>query len=187
MERIMNNEIKANPTKENNNKPQNKQVTNQPTAQTQPAVKKNDNVVSISNAGKDKNVAADAAAIMSQGIEAATRLITEGFAISREQFEACVEASGIAAECAQHISESISESANIAISENVEHLKDFFNCRTASDVFSLQNRLAQLNMDIMFNNHRKVSEMLFNYSNKASEPFADKINDYSDRIGKIFK
>jgi hypothetical protein len=185
----MNNEIKTQPTKENANKPNNTQSKAAATATTATttASKKSDNVVSISEAGKDKNSAMDAASMVAHGVETATRLLSETLAMSREQFEACVEASSIAAECAQHISDSISETANAAISENVEHFKDFFNCRTASDVLSLQNRLTQLNMDMLFNNHRKISEMLFNYGTKASEPFADKMSDYSDRISKIFK
>lgn len=153
--------------------------------------KKTDNVVSIAQASAQEkygsNNVAEASEKIAQTISIASRLMNETLSISKIQVEACVEASGIAAECAQNISESIYESANAAISENVEHFKVLFNCRTASDLFALQKRLSQANMEIFFNNRTKISNMLFEMGAKSREPFADRLSDYSDRITKIFK
>jgi hypothetical protein len=164
-----------------------KQAVNTATTKT---VKKADNVVSMSKSSSEKAASenfAHASEKLAHTIDIASRLMNETFSIGREQLEACIEASNITAECAQKIGESLYESTNAAISENVEHYKHFFSCRTASDVLELQTRLAQTNIERFLGNNSAISTMLFNFSAKASEPFADKLSDATDRIQRIFK
>jgi hypothetical protein len=154
------------------------------------AIKKADNVVSISKQAareKTSNNFVQASETLASGLELASRLMNETLSIGREQLEACIEASNITAECAQKISESLYHSTNAAISDNVEHYKHFFNCRTASDVIELQSRLAQANIQRFFGNNSEINNMLLNFSSKASEPFAEKLSDASDRFKRIFK
>jgi hypothetical protein len=113
--------------------------------------------------------------------------MNETFSISKEHVEACVEACGIVAECVQKINASVYDATNASISENVEHFKEFFNCRTARDLFSLQNQLSQINMKSFLSNQTKIQNILFDFGAKASEPFSDRLSDASDRITKIIK
>ena len=133
------------------------------------------------NSSEDKNKK------VLHNIDVATRLMNETFSISKEHVEACVEACGIVAECVQKINASVYDATNASISENVEHFKEFFNCRTARDLFSLQNQLSQINMKSFLSNQTKIQNILFDFGAKASEPFSDRLSDASDRITKIIK
>ncbi len=143
-----------------------------------------DNVVQIAPASIDAKQSSEN---IDQTVNITSRLMNETSSISKSYVEACTEAREIANEHAKNISESIYESANHVISENVECFKNLFNCRTAKDLFSLQNRVSQINMKMLFDNHSKISNMLFEMSAKSTEPFTDTISDCNDRIAKLFK
>ncbi len=167
------------------------------------AAKAKSNVVSISRAARSglASSSANAKKIQSQiakgsagsaqqlakGANIATKVLNESIAIGREHTEACTEASNIAAQCAGKLSETLMNYANDAITESVEISKDFFSCRTASDVFELQSRLTRSNTERFLDESSKMMEMMFDMTSKAAEPFGDYYTDATDRLQKAFK
>ncbi len=128
----------------------------------------------------------DSAEHFNRGAEISSKLINESVAISQENIEACVEASTIAAEHANTIGESTIGYANDAMSDNVEISKDFFSCRTASDVFELQNKFFQSNVERFFAESAALTDMVFDMTSQSAEPFSERAAEVADRLNKAF-
>jgi phasin family protein len=132
-------------------------------------------------------VGLDGATHLARGAETASRVWSESLSISRDHMEACAEASAIAVDCANRLSENMMNYANDAIAESVEISKRFFGCRTASDVFELQNKLAQSSVQRFLDESSRVSDMMFHMASKATEPFSEKLSDVPHRITSALK
>lgn len=125
---------------------------------------------------------ADSVQQLGQHANAAAKVMNESVAIGQEHMEALVEASHIAAEHTNKISDSIIEYANQTISNSVDMSKEFFNCRTASDMFDLQSRIMQTGMERFFDETSRLSDMIFDMASKTSEPISDQMTETTERL-----
>ncbi|MFW0776727.1 MAG: phasin family protein [Rickettsiales bacterium] len=121
---------------------------------------------------------------LTESAEKASKLISEGVALSRDNIEACVECSNLAASFSKDISAEISESANKAFSDNVELAKEFFACRTLNDIVELQNRAAKNTLDNFFQQSFAFSNLFFEYGNEALEPINERVSKATQQISK---
>lgn len=118
--------------------------------------------------------------------DTAGRKMQEAMAVSRDMLEACVESGNVATEMTKNLSTELFNYANEAFSQNVEMTKDFFTCRTLNDMAELQNRIVRVNVDRYLAGSAKWSNLWFQYSAEASEPFSDRVADMTSRISKSF-
>jgi hypothetical protein len=123
----------------------------------------------------------------SQKADVAALIWNESFAISQQQLETCGEVSAIAAEATSRLSENMMNYANDALVETVEMSKRLFACRTASDLFTLQQHMSQKTMKRFFNESAKSTDLIFTAASKASEPLAETINGITSCVNKALK
>ncbi len=128
----------------------------------------------------------DGADQLAKSADAATRSINEVVSISQDNLEACVESGNIAADMSKAVSEEIFEFTNDLFSKNIELSKKAFACRTINDVFELQSKAMKANIDNIFNETAKISEMTFKMASKASEPINERVAETSKRLSKTF-
>lgn len=126
----------------------------------------------------------DGADQLAKTADAATRSINEAVSISQGNMEACVESGNIAAEFTKTVSEELFEFSNNLFSKNVEMSKKLFACRTINDMFDLQSKVFKSNIDGVFNEAAKISEMAFKMASKAAEPINERAADASKRLRK---
>lgn len=103
----------------------------------------------------------------------------------RDNAEACMECSNIAANVSQSVSQEMTEAANRTIAQNVELSKDMFNCRTLNDVFDLQSRFVKSNMENFFSESMKLSELMFQSAADASQPINERVNEASEKMKEL--
>ena len=169
------------------------------------AAKKSDNVVSLSSSAATdvfastaekvtKNVKDKVDALTLDGVkkiaenaDRASRLLNESMCIRRNHMEACAEAGAVAAKCTTKLSEIMMNYVNDAMTDSVEISKSFFGCRTASDLFALQNRFRQSSVQRFLDESSRASSILFRMASEASEPFAERLSDVSDGVHKALK
>lgn len=135
-----------------------------------------DKAVAITNKSAD---------YVTRSADISAKFMNEAGIAAQENLEACMEASQISADHANRIGESIMSYANESISRNVDLSKELFACRTASDVFELQSRFMQNNMDRFFNQTAKLSEMMFTASSKSAEPISERMAEAAQRMQKV--
>ncbi len=128
----------------------------------------------------------DGADQLSKSADAATRSINEAVAISQDNLEAYVECGNIAADFTKTVSEEVYEFSNNLFAKNVELSKKVFACRTINDMFELQSKVFKTNIDGVFNEAAKISEMAFKMASKASEPLNERAAETSKRLRKTF-
>lgn len=116
--------------------------------------------------------------------DTAARNFSEALEISREQAEALVESGNVAADYARKIAEEFYAYANKSFAASVEHSKDLFSCRTLNDVVELQNRAFIANVDALFNQSVKLSELAFKLTTEVAEPVQVRASKASDRINR---
>lgn len=121
---------------------------------------------------------------MSRHANAASRAMSEGVAIMKGNVETCVECGTITANMTRKVSEEAFNFANDVFSTNVEISKDIFACRTINDVFDLHNRMVRTNLDSLFSQSARMSEMLFDYVNQAVEPMSDRLSQTTERLSR---
>lgn len=126
----------------------------------------------------------DTADNFARSTEAATRSVSDAVAMTRENIEACIECSNVAADMSKSLSAEVFNYANEMFSDNVEMSKEFFRCRTINDMFELQSRLARSNMDKLFSESTRFSEMLFRYASEAVEPINERVAEATERFSK---
>lgn len=123
---------------------------------------------------------------MSRSADAATRAMSEAVSVTQNTIEACIESGNITATMSREISEEIFNFANEIMSNNIDISKDVFSCRTINDVFELQSKMFRNNVDRLFNESAKISEMVFDTVTKASEPLSERMVEASDKLSKSF-
>lgn len=123
---------------------------------------------------------------MSRSADAATRAVSEAVSNTQHTIEACIESGNITANMSREISEEIFNFANEIMSNNIDISKDVFTCRTINDVFELQSKMFRNNVDRLFNQSAKISEMVFDTVTKASEPLSERMMEASDKLSKSF-
>ncbi len=128
----------------------------------------------------------DGADQFAKSADAAARSLNEAVAISQDNMEACVESGNIAAEFSKTVGEEVFEFSNNLFAKNVELSKKVFACRTINDMFDLQSKVFKANIDGVFNEAAKISEMTFKMASKASEPLNERAAAASKRLRKAF-
>lgn len=101
-------------------------------------------------------------------------------------FGVAFESSNIGVQAVQHITDEMVKFANDAISSNVEMSKEFLGCRTMSDMFDIQRKMMQKNIDQFFNQSTKISEMMFQAASETAEPLNTSITNSMDELTKKF-
>lgn len=119
---------------------------------------------------------------LARSTDAAARSLNDAVAMSQENIEACVECGNIAAGITKSMSEELFNFANDIFSQNVELSKEVFACRTLNDMFELQSKIFKSNIDGVFNETAKVSEMMFHMASRAAEPISERLADATDRF-----
>lgn len=107
---------------------------------------------------------------IARSADIATKVMVEALGISRENVEAAVECSSIAAGTAKEISSELAEAYNRCFSECVELSKEAFGCRTINDVADLQNKALRSMMDMWFTESSKICNMLSNAPARRLSP-----------------
>lgn len=101
---------------------------------------------------------------------------------NRDNVEACVECGNIAVGISQSVGEELVEVTNRTIAQNVELSKDLFNCRTLNDVFDLHSRFVKNNLETLFGESIKLSELLFKSASDVAVPLNDRVNEAGERM-----
>lgn len=128
----------------------------------------------------------DGADQFAKATDAATKSLNESVALSQDNLEACVECGNIVADLSKAVSEELFEFGNDLFSKNVELSKKIFACRTINDMFDLQSKVFKTNIDSIFNETAKISEMTFKMASKASEPLNERAAEATKRLKKAF-
>lgn len=126
----------------------------------------------------------DGAAQLSKSADAAARSLNDAVSISQDNMEACVECGNIAAELSKAVGEEVFEFSNDLFSKNVELSKQIFACRTINDMFELQSKAFKMNIDKVFGETAKISEMTFKMASKASAPLNERAAQVTKHIKK---
>lgn len=119
---------------------------------------------------------------LAKSTDSAARNFADAVEISREHAEALVESSNVAAEYARKIAEQVYAYANTSFASGVEHSKNLFSCRTMNDVVELNNRAFMSNVDALFNESVKLSELVFKLATEVVEPVQARASQTSERI-----
>lgn len=114
----------------------------------------------------------------------ASRTMNDSVAMLQGNMESYVECGNIAADLTRKVREEAFTFANDIFSSNVEISKDIFACRTINDLFDLQNRLIRTNLDSLFTQSTRMSEIMFDYMNQAAEPISDRISEATNRFSR---
>ncbi len=134
-----------------------------------------DNILSAGQKGVEQ---------MAKSADAATRSLNSMMEISKENMEACVECSNIAATASKHMGAEWVNYANKSFSQNIELSKEFLSCRTLNDMFDLQSKFMKANLDNFFSESVKMSEMAFEAATTASEPLNETLSQTTDKWTK---
>jgi hypothetical protein len=113
-----------------------------------------------------------------------TKAMSEMVGMSRDNIETCVECGNMTAELAKDMTSEMFDAANRVFSDHVEMSKEFFACRTASDMFDLQSRMMRSMIDNFFNQSARMSDMMFEYSAEALEPLNERATQAAKQFSK---
>lgn len=126
----------------------------------------------------------EGAAQLAKSADAATRSMGEMMDISRDNVETCVNCSNIAVNASKNMGAEIFNFANKSFSQNLEISKELLACRTLNDMFDLQSRIMKTNLDNLFNESVKLSELMFQCATQVSEPLNERVSDTTNRLSK---
>ncbi|MFZ4124604.1 MAG: phasin family protein [Rickettsiales bacterium] len=126
----------------------------------------------------------DAGAQLQKSAQGATKAVNEAVELSRENAEAAMQCGNVAVSVSKNISAELINYANKAFAQNVELSKQIFNCRTLNDMFDLSSKFFKSNLDGLFNESLKVSELAFQGASEISEPLNERISDSTERFVK---
>lgn len=138
---------------------------------------------SFQPAAKSTREAADQ---LSRGAANATKSMNDAVELGRENSEALVECSNIAASVSKQMSAEITNYLNKTFTQNNELSKQLLACRTLNDMFDLQNKFIKANLDAFFTESVKLSEMLFQCMSDVSEPLNGRVTETTERLSKAF-
>ncbi len=129
----------------------------------------------------------DGAAQFAKSADAVTKALYETIGTSRDNIEAVVECSNVAAALAKDVSAELMEYANKGFTETVEVSKELFSCRTINDLMELQSRVMKNAMDSAFAQSSRLSNLLFEYSAEALEPINERVSQATEQFSKTLK
>jgi len=110
----------------------------------------------------------------------------EPFTQGNDMMKAAMDSGNITAEIAKSFTDEMVKFANKNFSENVELSKEFFSCRTMSDMFEIQNKIMKQNLDSFFKQSSKMSEMMFKAASKTGAPINGSLTQAVDEWKKKF-
>ena len=140
------------------------------------AQKAQDKVLAIGREGAEK---------FARSADAAAKSMNEAIDISRGHIEACVECGNIAADMTRTISAEALNFANEMLTQNMEISKEAMACRTFSDLMELHSRAMQHNLDQIFSESNRFSELFFQYATEAAEPLKERVVEATERLSKV--
>jgi len=129
-------------------------------------------------------VARESSENISRAVDALTRTVNDMVALGRENADAAVEVSHIAADIAKSINSELVSCANSNFADNVEICKDAFACRNVSDAFELQSKWLSTNLDNFFAQTTRLSELCFQLATEAAEPINERVAEATERFSK---
>lgn len=124
------------------------------------------------------------AAKLAKSVDVASKSACEIAGISRCTMETLVECSNLSASFAKDLSSEIFEYANKGFSNNLEISKEFFSCRSITEMAELQNKIIKNSMSDFLNEAGKITGMFFEYSQEALEPINERISEASEQMVK---
>jgi hypothetical protein len=126
----------------------------------------------------------EGAAHFAKSADAATRSMGEIFNIGRDNVETAVACSNIAVNASKNMGAELFSFANKSFSQNIEMSKELLGCRTLNDMFDLQSRVMKTNIDNLFNESVKLSELMFQCATQVSEPINECVSETTHRLSK---
>lgn len=132
-----------------------------------------------------KTAAASATASASQQAPKASS-VTEPFAQGNDLLKAVMESGSIYSQIAKNVADEVAKFGNKNLSDNMEMSRDFFGCRTLSDMFEIQNRILQKNVDNFFRQSGKLSEVMFRAASQSGAPLNTSFISASDSWKRSF-
>lgn len=129
-------------------------------------------------------ISRESAQNIAKSTDTAGKMLSESVSLSRDNLEACMESANLAASMVKDMSEEVMESLNQAFSGSMELSKEFFACRTLSDMMELNNRIIQQSVENFFNQSSKISSMAFEYAGEAMEPINERLNQAGNQLKK---
>lgn len=139
----------------------------------------------VQNAGaqhKLQSMGRDAADQMSKAGQSAGRAANEAMEMARENAQAMIECSNIAASVSKEVGAELVSFMNKSFSQNVELSKQVLACRTLNDMFDLSTKMLKANFDAFFTESVKLSEKLFQCATDISEPLNERMSETSERM-----
>jgi hypothetical protein len=133
------------------------------------------------------SISRDSADKMAKSADAATKMMYDAIATSRDSIETAIECGNMTAALAKDLSSELFENANQSFSDGVETTKELFACRTINDMMELNNRLFRQASENLFNQSAKISERVFEYANEAIEPINERVAQVSQQLNKALK
>jgi hypothetical protein len=121
---------------------------------------------------------------LSKTSETSARSVSEALEASHSNLEAAKESLNVATDYARKIAEHSYEFANRSIATQLTNAKDLFSCRTLNDVMELQNKNFLAQVDAIFHQSLKLSDMLFKLSTEVVEPLQERATKASERVSK---
>lgn len=104
------------------------------------------------------------------------------FSAGRDGFEAYLEYSNLATDLGKEFGDELLQFTSTLFSDNVELSQEMFSCRTISDVMELHSKLVKVNIDNLFNESLRLSEMLFRFASETTEPINERIAEATSRF-----
>ncbi len=121
---------------------------------------------------------------ISRSVDALTRTINDMVSLARENVDAALEVSHIAADIAKSISTELVSCSNSNFSDNVEIAKEAFSCRNINDALEIQSKWLSTNMDNFFTQSTRFAEMYFQLATEAAEPINERVAEATERFSK---
>ena len=131
------------------------------------------------------NMGRESAEQFAKSADGAGQAVNEASNICRENIEACIESSNIAASIAKEVSEELTEYASYSANEAVELSKALFSCRTLNDVVELQNKVVKNSVETSFEQWSRLSNSAFESFNEIVEPINQRIAESTDQLNKL--
>jgi len=102
----------------------------------------------------------------------------------RDHADAVMESGNILGDATREMTETMYQYANKSFSKQLEYSKEMLGCRTINDALDLQNRFMQSNMEDLFNETLKLSDMTFKTVQDAVEPIQEQANEAATKLYK---
>ncbi len=102
---------------------------------------------------------------------------------NEETLQAITESGDLAADISRDISQELNDQSNKLLSEQTRAFENFMKCRSASDIWNLQNELIRKSCDQLFNNSLRMAELFSEYT-RVLDPIQEQFAGAMDRAAK---